>query len=585
MNTSDRVSGIRWRRRLDVVLLVLAALVVGAFTASVAVAFGGERVVRLWAAAAVADDGSARVTEVIDWDFGPHARHGIFRDVPGLHTSAPIEVSSPDGPVTVEVSTAGSPRIRIGDPERTVRGLHRYVLAYTVDGVVREGRLAWNAVGTAWRAPVQDVEVHVTAPTELTVAACTTGPAGSHVSCPIQLVEPGHLVTRIGALGAGKGVTVSATTGAALAGTPALPARPAAAASTWGVDPVLPGVLAAVVALLAAAVASQLILRAGREYVPRVGFPVSVLPGGRSRIDLAELGRHVVASPSLPAGLSPAEGGVLLEGRVLDQHKAAWLIDQAVAGVIDVSPADTLGKEMTIVRLRPGDPVVARLLDIAFAGRDRLTLGTYDRHFARMWEALGRELSAWPAASGLCDAEADRRARWARALGALTGVVGLALALFGGYLSARQTGLPLVLVGLGGALVGAGAAAAARGWELRVFTPEGSAAWLQVESLRQFLAQSSPAAVDEGIASRQIGRYTAWAVAFGEATRWSQLASKIAVPARLPYDSRGVLYAGYAPMFVTHCCTSSVASSASSGGGGGGVGVGGGAGGGGAGSW
>jgi hypothetical protein len=204
-----------------------------------------------------------------------------------------------------------------------------------------------------------------------------------------------------------------------------------------------------------------------------------------------------------------------------------------------------------------------------------------------MWAALGRELAAWPAASGLCDTAADRRARWIRALGALIGVAGVALAVFGGYLSARQTGLPLVLVGLGGALAGAGAAGATRGWELRVFTPAGSAAWLQVEALRQFLAQSSPAAVDEIIASRHIGRYTAWALALGEASRWSQLASQITVPARLPYDSRGVLYAGYAPTFVTHCCTSTTASPASGGGGsgGGGVGVGGGAGGGGAGSW
>ena len=593
MNTSGSVTEIRRHRGLDVFLLVLAAVVVGGLTASVAVAFGGERVVQVWAAAAAEDDGSARVTEVIDWDFGPRGRHGIFRDVPGLRGSAPIEVSSPDAPATVDVSTVdvstgSTARIRIGDPQRTVRGLHRYVLTYTVDGVVRGGELAWNVVGTSWQAPVGRVEAHVTAPTALTGAACTTGTQDSHFSCGIGLVEPGHLVTRVAGLGASEGVTVSATTGAALASAPALPAPPAAAASTWGVSPVVPGVLAAVVALLFAAVASQVILWAGREFVPRVGVPVSV-PGGRARIDLAEQARHVVPSPSLPAGLSPAEGGVLLDGRVLDRHKAAWLIDQAVAGVIDLIPVDTPAKKMTIVRLQPGDPTVARLLDTAFAGRDRLTLGVYDRDFARMWDTLGRTLAAWQGGSGLWDADADGRARWARALGALTGVVGLALALLGGYLSTRQAGLPLVLAGVGGALAGAGAAGAVRGWELRVFTPEGAASWLQVESLRRFLAQSPPTAVDEVLASRHLGRYTAWAVALGQAAQWSRLASEITVPARLPYDSRGVLYAGYAPMFITHCSTSTMTSSASSAssasGGGGGVGVGGGAGGGGAGSW
>ena len=42
MNTPGRSTGVRRRRRLDVVLLVLAA-VVGVLPASVAAAFGGER--------------------------------------------------------------------------------------------------------------------------------------------------------------------------------------------------------------------------------------------------------------------------------------------------------------------------------------------------------------------------------------------------------------------------------------------------------------------------------------------------------------------------------------------------------------
>ena len=155
MAPSGSVGEIRRRRGLDVILLVLAVLVLGALTTSVAVASGGERVVQVWAAAVVADDGSARVTEVIDWDFGPRGRHGIFRAVPGLRATAPIEVSSPDAPAVVDVSTVGTPRIRIGDPQRTVRGLHRYVLTYTLDGVVHGGRLAWNAVGTSWQARSQ----------------------------------------------------------------------------------------------------------------------------------------------------------------------------------------------------------------------------------------------------------------------------------------------------------------------------------------------------------------------------------------------------------------------------------------------
>jgi hypothetical protein len=46
----------------------------------------------------------------------------------------------------------------------------------------------------------------------------------------------------------------------------------------------------------------------------------------------------------------------LLTGRVLDQHKAAWLIDQAVAGVVDLA-SDDRTKELTLARLQSGDQV------------------------------------------------------------------------------------------------------------------------------------------------------------------------------------------------------------------------------------
>ena len=102
-----------------------------------------------------------------------------------------------------------------------------------------------------------------------------------------------------------------------------------------------------------------------------------------------------------------------------------------------------------------------------------------------------------------------------------------------------------------------------------------------MESLRQFLASSPPTAVDQAVATEQVGRYTAWAVALGEAERWSQLTSKVSLAAGSPYDRRGMYYAGYAPVFVTSFSRTSVNPSSSSGGGG----VGSGAGGGGVGSW
>lgn len=50
-----------------------------------------ERVRQMWATAAVHDDGSALLSETIDYRF-PRRRHGIFRDVPGLSASADVSV-------------------------------------------------------------------------------------------------------------------------------------------------------------------------------------------------------------------------------------------------------------------------------------------------------------------------------------------------------------------------------------------------------------------------------------------------------------------------------------------------------------
>ena len=378
-------------------LLVLAAVLVGVVTTSVATASSGERVARLWVAATVADDGSARVTEVIDWDFGRTGRHGIFRDVPGLRTVAPVEVSSPDAPHTVEVTTAGTPRIRIGDPARTVRGLHRYVVTYTLDGVVRGGRLAWDAVGTSWQAPIENLEIHVTAPTALDAAGCTTGPPGSRASCSVDSAEPGHLVTRIDGLDAGQGVTVSAVAGAPLGSTPSTPSPPATVASGSGVDPFVPGVLAGGLALLAAALASLVILRAGRENVPTARGTRDAVARG-TRADRPGKAGRLRRPIAVPSPTTVAGGGRPASRRPRPRSAQGRMADRPGWRVIELESDDQAGT-LTLIRLQKGDQATARLLDIAFRGRDRLTIGEYDRDFARMWDALGRQLSAWQGAA------------------------------------------------------------------------------------------------------------------------------------------------------------------------------------------
>jgi hypothetical protein len=570
---------IRSHRRIDVVLLALAVpLLVGAVAAISVAATDTERVTSMWAAAIVDSDGNAGITEVTDYDFGAQHRHGIIRDIPGLFSGAPVEVRSTTAPDDVMIS--GS-RIRIGDPSRTVTGRHRYTITYGLGRVAPDGRLAWDAVGTEWHVGINNVEIHVVAPFALDEVTCRQGPLGATTECTVAQPEPGHLIAEVDALRAGEGVTLYASAGPPLHAPP-LPAAPSEALANGVSGWVLPGLLAAVVAIIGATPTSRFLRLAGRERIAAgsvAGMVIGDAVTGTDdeiRVDAEEFASLATTEVAPPSELTAAEGGVVLAETVLEEHKVAWLVSAAIDGYIDIEGA---GMDTTLVRLPRDDGSAARILDVAFAGRERLPLGSYDPSFAAAWEAIADELAGWEQASGLWDAAADRRSTLVRLFAAVVAVVGLALTALGAVLGRSGTAW-LVLVAAGALLAGVGLAALVRGWELRVRTPAGAALWLRVESFRRYLAASEARHVDEVAKRGLLQEYTAWAVAFGEERRWSRIVAASAVAT----DDRSFTdYSQIAPRLASAATAAShePSSSGSSGGGG----VGGGAGGGGGGSW
>jgi Predicted membrane protein (DUF2207) len=572
--------GIRARRRLDLLLLALAGLVAAAAALIGAAGGDSERVIGLWAGAEVGAGGGARVAEVIDYDFGIQRRHGIFRDVPGLSPEARVSVSSPTAPDQVELIGMGSQtRIRVGDPSRTVGGRHRYTIRYPLAGVAPGGRLAWDAVGTGWQVRLGDVRVHVVAPFELRQARCVRGTAGASTPCALAQPQPGHLVATVDALRPGEGMTLYATAGRPLGDAPPLPAAPAGAPAEPTSGLLLPALVAGAAALAAAAPASRLVRLAGRERVAVGGAAEAAWAGSgeQVRVDAGRLASLATVEFAPPRELAPAEGGVLLDESVRDQHKVAWLIGAAIDGYVDLQGD---GKDPTLVRLDRRDGPAATALELAFAGRQRLTLGKYDPGFAAAWRVVGEELEAWRRSSGLWDPAGDRRCTLARVLGGLAGLAGLAAAAAGGLLANRWHTAWLALVAAGALLAGAGLAALVRAWELRVRTPVGSGLWLRVESFRRFLAASEAHHAEEAAKRGVLRQYAAWAVAVGEISRWSRAVA--ASGAAL--DEAGARYSNVA-LWLPAVAASTATAPSSSGSGGGGGGVGGGAGGGGGGSW
>ena len=280
-----------------------------------------------------------------------------------------------------------------------------------------------------------------------------------------------------------------------------------------------------------------------------------------------------------------AQGGVLPTGkRAWNTHKAAWLVSAAVAGFIDLDRPDAnRSKEIEVRRLAPGDPAARPVLDTAFRGRDRVRASDrYDEDFAAAWKAIGAELSAWAAWQrpvGRGRRPADPRYAGSSAHSSAF--------VWGGSRRRAVRRRPRATASSRSPWSSSEAcwpASASRrasaGVELQVLTPEGASAWLQVESLRQFLATSPSATVDAPIDTDRLGEYTAWAVALGQAARlWSRIANRVSAVSGSSYDAHHLRYVCTRPVFASSCASASTAPSSSSGGGGGGVGGGSGGGG------
>ncbi len=587
----------RSRRRLDVGLLALAGLVIGGVGAGAAAAGDTERIDAYWTGAELTDR-RAQIVEVIDYDFGTQQRHGIFRDIDELDPAAPIDVFSPTAPDQFVVErTFGAERIRIGDPDRTISGRHRYRIEYPldVDVVAAPGtRLAWDAVGDRWQVGMGSVEVHLVAATEFTELLCSKGQAGTWGGCTLEQPRPGHLTATIDGLGSGEGVTISATPSGALAAAPALPTPPGGRAEDPGTGVLVPAATALAAAIGAGAAASRLLRRRGRElvwaggaadaaYGPQFGQDVPT-----RLVDHGQLDQLASTEFTPPRGLTAWQGGVLHREGVDGDHQVAWLLERAIAGEVRIDgpgrgdDGDVDADEMTLVRQRAAaDGRDEEVLDQLFGPRSAVSLGGYDKQFAAGWTALGNRLDEWQERSPLWDPAGDERRRRSLGLGAVAAVLGLVLLVIGAVLANRSGPTWLVGVAIGAAAGGAGLAMLVRSWELRVRTPAGSGLWILTESFRRFIEGSEASHVEEAASRGRLREYTAWATALGEADHWADAVSQADVDPGI--EPAGLYLAGLAPHLGS--ATTSAATAPSSSGGGGGGSVGGGGGGGGGGSW
>ena len=174
-------------------------------------------------------DGHVDIVERIKYDFENESRHGIYRTIPFVKvnedgkkfrlTIENFSVSDENGASYrfVQSTEGGLTKLQIGDPNRTVSGMHTYVISYRVGGALTyfsdHDEFYWNVTGEGWSVPIREADVRVIFPGALSpesvTTACYTGAGGSRISnCTGSFANGVATIALTDPLGAYEGLTI-----------------------------------------------------------------------------------------------------------------------------------------------------------------------------------------------------------------------------------------------------------------------------------------------------------------------------------------------------------------------------------------
>ncbi|WP_067473186.1 DUF2207 domain-containing protein [Actinomadura hibisca] len=538
---------------------------------------------------AVGRDGGLHVKETVAYDFGPAAKHGVYRYVPRLDRAdakrdrrydlANVQVSADGTTVPTTVTTSGDrTEIRIGDPAGTVTGAHTYTIEYDVPRALTaysdHDELYWDAVGDGWPVPIAQAAVTVAVPVATTGVTCFTGPSGSTKPCASATGQgTGTASFTQPALAAGEGLTIAVKwpKGAVTVQPPAYEKRPREGVSGWAV-----------------AIACAWLL------VP-LAMAVRGLPRRGGRKPSSPL-------PEPPPGVRPALAGALLSGKGDSLQIVATLVDLAARGELRIEEA---GDSFTLVR--PGGfdlasagphlaPYETTLLSGLFAHREEVPVTALSGAFAPVRSAAQRQIMDECVRLGWFRRHPDRQRRRQRVL---SGVL-LALAPF------VFVGLVFLTIGRNGTTAAfndafwiaaaqavAGLAVVLLALLVQPRTALGAQISGQVRGYRDHLRRGPVPLGSQGEIAATVGRALPFAIAFGLHHGYARLLAAHGVRTPPWYAHRGSIegFGGSLASFTAVTTTMVTPPSASGGSGGGGGGFsgggdsGGGGGGGGGGSW
>ncbi|HSG98689.1 MAG TPA: DUF2207 domain-containing protein [candidate division Zixibacteria bacterium] len=350
------------------------------------------------AAITVTADATLEITETIDVYFNT-SRHGIYREIPykyrddlGERIVTPLTVVS----VTDDngrarpylTSREGSiVNIRIGDPDRYVKGREVYVITYRVENAMlfleEHDELYWNVTGNYWETSIERASVTVT------VAGAQDLPRDWHVSCysgeygqagdrcESFLRTNSVAIETLGPLSARQGLTISVQWNKGIV-TPPSPWR----RFLWRINLAENWVFG--IPLAALIFMFQLWRRRGRD--PRVREAVTVM-----------------YEPPANDGstLTPAETGVLIDERFDRRDLTAGIIGLAQKGYLKIEERTEEGLIFddtvhTLIREKEADGALtafeSKLMAALFLSGEAVELGKLKNKFYRNLPGLRKAL-------------------------------------------------------------------------------------------------------------------------------------------------------------------------------------------------
>lgn len=539
------------------------------------------------------------VREVVDIDFGLEERRGYQRIIPNdFGEATEVTAFSPDANDEVSVvQIGGSTRIRVGDPNITFRGRHRYEVEYVLpDADVSSGLLALDVIGNDETLRTERFEVVLVGFEGLVDPDCATGRRGTIGGCEF-VEDDGVFRAVIEPLEPGEGISVFGAFESAAPGVerPAAPPVP-----DWRTPPFwsLGLAVAAMGVLIAGGVfvamrrrGSNTVFGAGGAADAAHGIPLPA-PGASvndvvtHRVPDDRLAELATIEFVPPRGLEPWHGAVLLRERVDDDSVRAWFGEMIARGTI-VTEGE--GSDM-VLQAGPTDATLSsrdrKLLSELFRYGPEVPLGEYRKSFANLWKKIRSQQAETVDDAGWWERPIATRkgvtsSWWMIVVWVVIGVVAFS-GVFGPVLLVIAEGMNAWLPALAfSALLIAGIASLAYRTMLASRTATGSALTLRTESFRRFLEASEGRHVEWAWEQGVLREYSAWAVALGAADAWSSAIRASDVP------DQNLYLAGPMVMHSNVAAFSSTTTAPSSSGSGGfsGGGVGGGGGGGSSGSW